>query len=197
MKIPRAVRKHIGLIQIGMDLLLVLITSFYANRVTQDRLWNLLEQFHLIQFFSEAGKLNLLLAMACCIVFVRYKVSGSLSEANRKDAIGHLLQASARALIFPREKVPIRAFCHIADTEKKELLPYCSWSPHKDADSDARVPYEGPASTIFVIAKAFKRRHVLAEELPANHLEQTPEGIRGHGMETDSVCACRSESGFF
>ncbi len=178
MKIPHAIRRHIGFVQLVMDLLLMLIASFYANRVTHDELWNLLGQFRLIQFVSDSGKLNLLLVIACSIVFCRYKISGSLSEANRKEAIEHLLHASARALVFPSEKVRIRAFCHLADTKTKELLPYCSWSPHQDTDSDVRVPYEGSDSSIFVIAKAFKRRHVIAEELPPNHLDQTPQGIR-------------------
>jgi len=169
------------LIEVTLDVFLALSIGFYVNLVTQrDDLRTALLSGHILSFISSSGRLNFLLFCAVSIVVARQRLARRWSALSRKDVITKLLEAAAKALVLPRsvERVPIRAFCHLADLKTKKLVPFCTWSLYPYPHYDALIPFEGRESEVFVISRAFQKGSVLAEELPANHIDLTPPDLR-------------------
>jgi hypothetical protein len=74
----------------------------------------------------------------------------------------------------------LRLYCHLVNGEKGTLHPVWIASGTARADYDYRsdIPYTGPESRSFVIAKAMNQRRIVAEDLPGNHRDFYPEELR-------------------
>lgn len=103
-----------------------------------------------------------------------------LLPSDKRIIIEVLLETSARAIIHPQThtQVFIRAFCHRADNQKKELIPVCFWCPHYTEDYDAHIPFEMPSSKPFVISAAYKEKKIIARNVPPNHLNLYPPELK-------------------
>ena len=109
-----------------------------------------------------------------------FDTKASKLEEDRRQAIRHLLRATAHAIIYPRTdtEVFIRTYCHLADLERKVLRPYCRWSTHFTEDFDVPIPYDGLGSNEFVISEAYKQKIIVAKDLPLDHIKHYPPDLQ-------------------
>lgn len=91
-----------------------------------------------------------------------------------------ILEAATRMLIFPNaaESKQLRAFCHLADKQHRELYPLACWSAQAAKDSKTRLPYEGPDAEVIVVAEAFTRKIYAPRNLPDDHLARLTPALR-------------------
>lgn len=91
----------------------------------------------------------------------------------------------------------LRLYCHLANKQAGTLHPVCvaSGTARNDYDYRSEIPYIGPESRSFVIAKAITQRRVVAEDLPVNHREFYPEELKTTiPASLKCVIACPIES---
>ncbi len=155
------------------DLILIIGSGVYVNALS-DRLRSPIPSWQ--DFVVEPFQAWLVITLLC-LGMVNWLRSVSQIEG-RRDQLRRLHEAFARAILFPRkERIRLRVFCHLADTRRKLLFPFCSWSWTHFPDYDRPVPYAGAGSDIFVIAEAYLSRDAVARNLPIDHLARTPSHV--------------------
>jgi hypothetical protein len=176
MNISKFLRKYHSPIQLSLSLCVAVLTAIYVNLLT-----SIPRQGSLIGTIPHMGWSNLwgISALVAFYLQIRTFNLDKPSKNDKEQALNSLLEAAARSIIYPRnlEKLDIRIFCHLADTENKVLKPICKWSLHFSEDFSAPIPYEGTHAEYFVISKSYKRKEVIAEELPYDHNKLYPDNI--------------------
>ena len=102
----------------------------------------------------------------------------------RRDIIQRFLEATYRLVAALTKNPDIRLYCHIADERERLLYPVSIASIHINDDYKIAIPFEGPRSDYFIIAKAMKTEAIAAENLPSNHMELYPPDLRPKILST-------------
>lgn len=168
--VRRFVKRHGAWFSLSLTIALVLSSGLYVNEVSQDG------------FRADASVLLLLLAIGSLIAQVRVdRIRSKPSDDVVHTTIESILEAAARALVHPNsiEDVPVRAFCDRAQVETRTLIPECRWTNHHYEDRNVPIPYDGPDSDQIVIARCFREKKVIAQELP----DQWRSGVRAELQE--------------
>lgn len=186
----RLLRRHSVAAQLALNLIVAFCFGIYINLLTGRM------DAGLPAALRALGGANLwaIAGIAAAVVQV-FLVS--LQEQSREDreednetrVIASMIEAAARALIYPRspESVFVRAFCHIADDAKKELRPLCMWSPHYVPDSDLCIPCDGEGADAFTVVQAYKSRHIVVNRITDQTRAKYPEPLRAM-ISTDLQC---------
>lgn len=163
-RVRRFIKRRGAWVGSALTVVAILASGLYVNEVSEHGV-------------RVGESLWLLVVAVACLVGqvwvdqVRSKPTHDVVHAT----IESLLEAAARALVHPKsiDQVPVRAFCHRANSSKQTLDPVCRWSYHHYNDKDVPIPYTGPGTDEIVIAKAFCQGTVIARELSPEWREST------------------------
>jgi hypothetical protein len=122
----------------------------------------------------------LLLVLALLAHFVVIKISRGLRHDDQKEAIGHLLEVAARALVFPEswEAVEVRAYCYRLKKGTRKLTFVAGRSSHRYDDVWADIPMDAldeEGRHVFVIAEAAEKGATVFRELPETRTDAEKE----------------------
>lgn len=176
-------RRHAALSQLLLSSTIAVCIAIYVNLITgEPQSKSDLQAGRPDRAISQMGWSNFWILAALGLMVCQAKIARPRRPSDDVlcAAITDLLQAATRALIYPKrvDQAPVRAFCHIADRNKRILRPYCTWSFHQFEDRDAQIPYEGPDATPFVIARAFNQKRVVVEPISSTHLNDYSESLK-------------------
>jgi hypothetical protein len=105
-------------------------------------------------------------------------IAHSHIRPDQRDIIQRFLEATYLLVAAFAESRDIRLYCHIADENERLLYPVCIVSTHINDDYRVAIPYDGPDSRAFIIAKAMQQQRIVAEDLPQDHRDQYPEDLK-------------------
>ena len=105
-------------------------------------------------------------------------------RSGQKDIIARFLKATYLLVAELTKNRDIRLYCHVADEEDGLLYPVSIASIHIYDDYNAAIPFDGPKSRPFIIAKAMKEKKIVAEDLPPELWKSYPEELKGRVLHT-------------
>jgi hypothetical protein len=153
------IRRHSGVVQDCAGAAGAISLAVYAHELD-------VTGFHALGLWNVA-------ILAPILFFALYaiarRVEGTSAPQDKTASIHHTLEAMVRGYVFPEswEQNQYRAYCHRIDKKGSFLTPVAVAAPLPDVAERTSLPVTGSDSDALVVAKAFKGKRVVIEQVEA------------------------------